>query len=337
MVQSLPVWSEGYAGRISSSTCGRCPHRDVAAAIGAGRASGAPAVVKLAFEFLVLTAARSGEVRGAQWAEIDTADAPSCSRRPSACTAWSRRSPSAWPTSAPLGRFGTRSRTWGRTVRPPRRSAPPTGHDHCGGQHPHPQAGRGGHAAPARRRADELGQASGRGPSRSIQRAGGSLLHGDVELERSCSEFGASGRSNDLPARRTAGGISGGTPGPSAAGPAQEVRILWIQRIQRPCSLEIVRPDGLVRCPLALDPHHAPDVGALLFALDLVRGRCDRPGFRGRSRSHSSRGEARRDAPDGPDGTVSGVLFSPLAERGATRLHSPPNRQAGPRRTQRDV
>ena len=49
------------------------------------------------------------------------------------------------------------------------------------------------------------------------------------------------------------------------------------------------------------------------------------------------RGEARRDAPDGPDGTVSGVLFSPLAERGATRLHSPPNRQAGPRRTQRDV
>ena len=87
-------------------------------------------------------------------------------------------------------------------------------------------------AAPARRRADELGQASGRGPSRSIQRAGGSLLHGDVELERSCSEFGASGRSNDLPARRTAGGISGGTPGPSAAGPAQEVRIRWIQRIQ---------------------------------------------------------------------------------------------------------
>ena len=27
-------------------------------------------MVKLAFEFLVLTAARSGEVRGAQWAEI---------------------------------------------------------------------------------------------------------------------------------------------------------------------------------------------------------------------------------------------------------------------------
>ena len=28
--------------------------------------------LKLAFEFLVLTAARSGEVRGAEWAEIDT-------------------------------------------------------------------------------------------------------------------------------------------------------------------------------------------------------------------------------------------------------------------------
>ena len=33
--------------------------------------SGATPAVKLAFEFLVLTAARSGEVRGARWAEID--------------------------------------------------------------------------------------------------------------------------------------------------------------------------------------------------------------------------------------------------------------------------
>ena len=38
------------------------------------RGSDATPPVKLAFEFLVLTAARSGEVRGAQWAEIDTAD-----------------------------------------------------------------------------------------------------------------------------------------------------------------------------------------------------------------------------------------------------------------------
>ena len=50
------------------------PHREVAAAIETVRASGSvqPAV-KLAFEYLVLTAARSGEVRLATWAEIDTA------------------------------------------------------------------------------------------------------------------------------------------------------------------------------------------------------------------------------------------------------------------------
>ena len=50
------------------------PHRDVAAAIETVRASDAAPVVKLAFEFLVLTAVRSGDVRGALWAEIDTAD-----------------------------------------------------------------------------------------------------------------------------------------------------------------------------------------------------------------------------------------------------------------------
>ena len=49
------------------------PHRDVAAVVETVRASrAAPPVVKLAFEFLVLTAARSGEVRGALWSEIDT-------------------------------------------------------------------------------------------------------------------------------------------------------------------------------------------------------------------------------------------------------------------------
>ena len=52
------------------------PHREVAAAIETVRASrsGQPAV-KLAFELLVLTAARSGEVRLATWDEIDTAGA----------------------------------------------------------------------------------------------------------------------------------------------------------------------------------------------------------------------------------------------------------------------
>ena len=49
-------------------------HRDVAAAIETVRAGSAQPAVKLAFEFLVLTATRSGEVRGAQWAEIDTTD-----------------------------------------------------------------------------------------------------------------------------------------------------------------------------------------------------------------------------------------------------------------------
>lgn len=43
----------------------------VAAAISTVRASGAYEATKLAFEFLVLTAARSGEVRGAHWEEID--------------------------------------------------------------------------------------------------------------------------------------------------------------------------------------------------------------------------------------------------------------------------
>ncbi len=47
------------------------PHREVPAAIERVRASNARPVVKLAFEFLVLTAARWGEVRWAEWTEID--------------------------------------------------------------------------------------------------------------------------------------------------------------------------------------------------------------------------------------------------------------------------
>ncbi len=47
------------------------PHREVSAAIETVRMSGARAVVELAFEFLVLTATRSGEVRGAVWTEIN--------------------------------------------------------------------------------------------------------------------------------------------------------------------------------------------------------------------------------------------------------------------------
>ena len=47
------------------------PHREVASALRTVRASKARPVTKLAFEFLVLTASRSGEVRGAVWTEID--------------------------------------------------------------------------------------------------------------------------------------------------------------------------------------------------------------------------------------------------------------------------
>ena len=47
------------------------PHGEVASAIETVRASNARPVVKLAFELLVLTAVRSGEVRRAVWPEID--------------------------------------------------------------------------------------------------------------------------------------------------------------------------------------------------------------------------------------------------------------------------
>ncbi len=47
------------------------PHGEVAGAIQKMWCSGATQAVKLGFEFLVLTAARSGEVRGARWDEID--------------------------------------------------------------------------------------------------------------------------------------------------------------------------------------------------------------------------------------------------------------------------
>ena len=47
------------------------PHAQVAGAIAAVQRSDAPPAMKLVFEFLVLTAVRSGEARGAQWTEID--------------------------------------------------------------------------------------------------------------------------------------------------------------------------------------------------------------------------------------------------------------------------
>ena len=47
------------------------PHGEVASAIEKVWASSSGPVVKLAFEFLVLTATRSGEVRGTAWTEVD--------------------------------------------------------------------------------------------------------------------------------------------------------------------------------------------------------------------------------------------------------------------------
>ena len=47
------------------------PHRDVGSAIATVQGSNALPMVKLAFEFLVLTASRSGEVRMAEWSEVD--------------------------------------------------------------------------------------------------------------------------------------------------------------------------------------------------------------------------------------------------------------------------
>ena len=47
------------------------PHGAVADALATVRASPASVTIKRAFEFLVLTAARSGEVRLATWDEID--------------------------------------------------------------------------------------------------------------------------------------------------------------------------------------------------------------------------------------------------------------------------
>ena len=49
------------------------PHREVAGAIRKMWDFGATPAIKLAFEFLVLTAVRLGEVRGARWDEVHLA------------------------------------------------------------------------------------------------------------------------------------------------------------------------------------------------------------------------------------------------------------------------
>ena len=63
--KALPRGSNGVKHRAA------LPHGEVGEAVDTIRASGAAAATKLAFEFLVLTACRSGEVRLARWNEID--------------------------------------------------------------------------------------------------------------------------------------------------------------------------------------------------------------------------------------------------------------------------
>lgn len=84
------------------------PHAEVAASLATVRASAAYPTTTLVFEFLVLTACHSGEVRGVRWDEINLDEAtwtiPACRMKPHANTAypsppalsrcWQRRSAS---------------------------------------------------------------------------------------------------------------------------------------------------------------------------------------------------------------------------------------------------
>lgn len=62
------------------------PYQEVAGCIAAVQASGAGKATKLALEFLILCASRSGEVREARWDEFDFHDAPDATR--ATCATW---------------------------------------------------------------------------------------------------------------------------------------------------------------------------------------------------------------------------------------------------------
>ena len=66
VLQALPK-GEGRARRHHRAL----PHAEVAGAVARAKACSAWSGTKLAFEFVVLTACRSGEARGATWDEID--------------------------------------------------------------------------------------------------------------------------------------------------------------------------------------------------------------------------------------------------------------------------
>ncbi|WP_050526388.1 tyrosine-type recombinase/integrase [Pseudorhodobacter aquimaris] len=68
--QALPKQTQAVKHRKALS------YRDVATCIEVAKASGAGRTTKLALEFLILTAARSGEVREAVWTEITFDDSP---------------------------------------------------------------------------------------------------------------------------------------------------------------------------------------------------------------------------------------------------------------------
>ena len=85
------------------------PHREVASALETVRTWDAMPVAKLAFEFLVLTAARWGEVRWAEWAEID--------RREGVWTVPARRMKAKREHRVPLCRRATEILDAGRDAR----------------------------------------------------------------------------------------------------------------------------------------------------------------------------------------------------------------------------
>jgi len=59
------------ANRGTKGNFAACPYKDVASTIAAAHLTGSEDSAKLALEFIVLTAARTGEVRLAEWSEID--------------------------------------------------------------------------------------------------------------------------------------------------------------------------------------------------------------------------------------------------------------------------
>ena len=85
------------------------PYSDVAGAIAAVQGSNVAPVLKLAFEFLVLTAARAGEVRLATWNEIDLEAAT--------WTVPASRMKAGWAHRVPLSGRAVETLTEARTLR----------------------------------------------------------------------------------------------------------------------------------------------------------------------------------------------------------------------------